>query len=361
MLVAGARPQFIKLAMLTDSIKDRFDQVIVHTGQHFDHNMSEIFFEELGINSPDYNLGISGGSHAQMVAHMMIKLEEVMLKELPDAVVVVGDTNTTLAGALTAAKLYIPLVHVEAGARTHNKTNPEELNRICTDHLSTLRFASTMAAMEELNKENITYNSYFSGNTMYDAFLKYCDRVKTSELQLRGLDGSILTIPDKYYYMTCHREENTGDPKDLTEILKAMNSLDAYTIYPAHPRNRKKAQEIVRKKHFSKILLCEPVGYFESLALIQGCEKVVTDSGGLQTEAFFARKKCVTVLDFICWPETLSGKRNEHAKPDAQDIISKLSNPQIIDESYKPFGDGHAAEKIIDILFAYLTNERTNG
>ena len=350
MTVVGARPQFIKAAVVSHVLRKNHTEILVHTGQHYDYNMSEQFCEELDIPKPDYNLGISGGTHAQMTGKMMIALEEVMVKEHPDCLLVYGDTNSTLAAALAAAKLHIPVCHVEAGARTHSRTNPEEINRICTDHMSSLLLASTQSGMDSMCTEGLADRGYMVGDPMYDAFLEYSRKVKPEEIKLTLLDGNIKKLPEKYYYLTCHREENTNDDKDLLEILKAMEHLDAPTIYPVHPRNKARAQRLNDQYHFENVILAEPVGYLESVCLVNNAEKVVTDSGGLQREAFFAKKKCVTILNFVCWPETMVSGRNELASPNAKEILDKLSHKQSIDENYQPFGDGHSAEKIVKAL-----------
>ncbi len=345
--VVGARPQFIKAAVVSHELRKSHTEILVHTGQHFDYNMSGQFFEELDIPKPDYNLGISGGSHAQMTGKMMIGIEEVLLKEEPNWLLLYGDTNSTLAAALAAAKLHVPICHVEAGARTHSMTNPEEINRICTDHVSTLLLASTQSGMEEMRKEGLEDRGYVVGDPMYDAFLQYSRKKTIEEVSLKTLDGDTVYIPADYYYLTCHREENTKDDNDLTEIFKAMEELDASTIYPVHPRNKQRALRIKTERGFKKIILIEPVGYLESICLVNHAKKIVTDSGGLQREAFFAKKKCVTILDFVCWPETMIGNRNVLAVPNAEEILAKLTQEQIIDETYRPFGDGHSVEKIV--------------
>lgn len=347
--VVGARPQFIKAAVVSHVLRKKHTEILVHTGQHFDYNMSEQFFEELDIPKPDYNLGISGGTHANMTGKMMIAIEEVLLKEKPDWLLVYGDTNSTLAAALAAAKLHIPICHVEAGARTHSKTNPEEINRICTDHVSSLLLASTQSGMESMKVEGLSDNGYMVGDPMYDAFLEYSNKI-TEGFELQLLNGGKAFIPEEFYYLTCHREENTNDDKDLLEIFKAMNSLDAKTIYPVHPRNKSRALRLQKDYGFENLILAEPVGYLESIYLVNHAKKIVTDSGGLQREAFFAKKKCVTILNFVCWPETMVDDRNNLASPDENDILTQLEKEQSIDDNYKPFGDGKSAEKIVELL-----------
>lgn len=351
--VVGARPQFIKAAVVSHVLRKNHTEVLVHTGQHYDYNMSEQFFEELDIPKPEYNLGISGGTHAQMTGRMMAAIEEVLMKETPDWLLVYGDTNSTLAAALAAAKLHIPICHVEAGARTNSRTNPEEINRICTDHVSALLLASTQSGIVEMEKEGLESRGIMVGDPMYDAFLEYSGKVKREEISLSGLDGGTQSVPEEFYYLTCHREENTKEDEQLLEIFNAMEQLDAPVIYPVHPRNKKRALKLYEENKLKNIILTEPVGYLESICLVNNAKKIVTDSGGLQREAFFAKKKCVTILDFVCWPETMVTNRNLLAKPLAKDILEKLEIPQEVEETYMPFGDGKSAEKIVKAMEDY--------
>ena len=348
--VVGARPQFIKAAVVSHELRKRHDEVLVHTGQHYDYNMSEQFFEELDIPKPDYNLGISGGTHAQMTGKMMISIEEVLKKESPDWLLVYGDTNSTLAAALAAAKLHIPVCHVEAGARVHNKNNPEELNRICTDHVSSLLLASTESGYNEMDKEGLQDIGRLVGDPMYDAFVEYSNKVVLQDITLNLLEGGQINAPEEFYYLTCHREENTNDDNDLLEIFNAMEQLDVPTIYPVHPRNKERALRLKNNHNIQKMILSEPVGYLESICLVNNAKKIVTDSGGLQREAFFAKKKCVTILDFVCWPETMVDGRNELSSANSDDILCHINNEQIIDDTYQPFGDGHSSIKIVKAL-----------
>lgn len=350
--IVGARPQFIKATVVSHELRKNHQEILVHTGQHYDYNMSEQFFKELDIPKPDYNLGISGGSHAEMTGKMMIAIEGVLKKEKPDWVLLYGDTNSTLAGALAAAKLHIHICHVEAGARTHSMTNPEEINRICTDHVSTLLLASTESGMQSMEIEGLAQRGYVVGDPMYDAFIEYSGKMKKC-LVLNLLNGEKRELPKKFYYLTCHREENTNTDKNLIEIFKAMNSLDALTIYPVHPRNKKRAAMLQEKYGFEKLILTEPVGYIESIYLVNNAIKVVTDSGGLQREAFFANKKCVTILDFVCWPETMINNRNNLSVPVAENILEEINKEQIIDCDYRPFGDGHSAKRIVELIEKY--------
>lgn len=348
--VVGARPQFIKAAVVSHELRKNHQEILVHTGQHYDYNMSETFFKELDIPHPNYNLGISGGTHAQMTGRMMMALEEVLQKENPDWLLVYGDTNSTLAAALTAVKLHIRVCHVEAGWRTKSKTNPEEINRICTDHVSSLLLASLQSGYQELLKENLSKWAIFTGDPMYDAFLQYSGKLAPAEIELHLLENGRANLPARYYYLTCHREENAGSDEPLLQIFKAMDSLDAPTVYPVHPRNRERALRLQKKYGFTNLILTQPVGYLESTCMVKHAQKIVTDSGGLQREAFFAQKKCVTILDFVSCLETMVDGRNVLCKSDADEIIKALQLPQKIASTNASFGDGHAAIHIVNAL-----------
>ncbi len=353
--IVGARPQFIKAASGSRALRKQHQEILVHTGQHHDENMSEVFFREMEIPTPDYNLGIAGGSHGEMTGRMLIEIEKVLQKEVPDAVLLYGDTNSTLAGALAAVKLHIPVIHVEAGNRLGTLDNPEEVNRICTDHCSTLLLCATEDARQKLEKENLGDRAHVIGNVMYDSFLHFAGRPWTNP-HIIGLDGKPVTVPEEFYYMTCHRQENTNTDEPLTEILAAMNSLDAPTIYAVHPRNHQRAMRVAAENGFRNVILTEPVQYSDSVQLVSRAKKVVTDSGGLQCEAFYAGVQCVLVMDYVVWPETMVDNRNQLAKPDRKDILEKLSREQHVDPGYQPFGDGHAAEKMTELITKTFEN-----
>ena len=344
--VVGARPQFVKAAALSRVIRKEHNEVLVHTGQHYDSNMSDIFFEEMQIPRPDYHLNISGGTHGNMTGKMLIALEEVFMQEKPNAVLVFGDTNSTVAAALAAVKLHIPIIHVEAGNRLGTLDNPEEVNRILTDHVSALLLCATDEAKKNLEKENLGAKSYVVGNIMYDSFSFFAKDLQ-KETKCVFKEQNVIAESKQFYYMTCHREENTYSDEALYEILSAMNSLDCPTIYPVHPRNRERAQRICANYDLKNIILLPPVKYSESVWLTLHARKIVTDSGGLQCEAFFAGTQCVTIFNYAAWPETLVDNRNQLAKPLKDDILEKLSKEQIINAEYQPFGDGHTSEAIV--------------
>ncbi len=337
--VVGARPQFIKEAAVSRKLRQRHQEVLIHTGQHYDENMNGVFFEELSIPKPDYNLGISGGSHGKMTGQMLSAIEEVLCQEKPDKLLVYGDTNSTLAGALAAVKLHIPVCHVEAGGRLGTLSNPEEVNRICTDHVSSILMYCTESAEQHLRQEGLMERAVLVGDPMYDAFLYYAPLADRARLDA-------LEVPERYYYLTCHREENSS-PETLAAVLDAANSLDAPAVYPVHPRNQRLVRELCEARHLRQIVLLPPVGYLDSLALTLHSEKIITDSGGLQREAFFAEKQCVFLFDYVAWPETMVGNRNQLAKRDKEDILNKLSSPMTVEMDYHPFGDGDAASRII--------------
>ena len=356
--VVGARPQFIKLAVVSRVLRKQpgFQEVLIHTGQHYDHNMSEVFFEEMDIPKPDYNLGISGGSHGQMTGQMLIELEKVFLKERPDMVLLFGDTNSTMAAALAAVKLHIPVCHVEAGNRFGTLDSPEEVNRMVTDHVSAIDLPCTESSFRFLEKEGLGSISTVVGDPMFDAFLYYTGRLDGSELrEIVDFDGHPVTLPDSFYYMTCHRQENTDTDDKLRGIFDAMETLDVPTVYPVHPRNRDRANRLAREGGYEKLILTQPVGYQTSISLVNHAKKIVTDSGGVQREAFFAGKPCVTVLNFVVWPETMHNGCTQLAKPEKTDILSKLSQTVTFDPAYRPFGDGHSAEKIVEIINKYFS------
>lgn len=322
---------------MSRELRKKHNEILVHTGQHYDTNMSDVFFAELGIPRPDYNLGISGGTHGKMTGCMLTAIEEVMLTEKPEAVIVYGDTNSTLAGAIAAVKLHIPVIHIEAGLRFGTLTMPEEVNRVLTDRISAKLFCSVESAVENLRAEGILSNVHYTGDVMYDAYL-WANAENAKRKKSAG--GT-----KKYYLLTVHREENS-DAAALTEIFKAMAALDAEVIYPVHPRNAKLANALEHRN----VKLIDPVGYLASIDLLSNCAKVITDSGGLQREAFFAGKQCVTLLEHALWPETHVGNRNQLARCACEDILEKLSAPMAIDAAYQPFGDGKAAEKIVGLL-----------
>lgn len=349
--VVGARPQFIKAAPVSRELRKSFDEIIVHTGQHYDDNMSKVFFEELGIPTPDYNLQIGSGSHGKMTGEMLIKLEEIYLKEKPDFVLVYGDTNSTLAGALAASKLLIPVIHVEAGLRSFNMTMPEEQNRILTDHISTLLLVPTEEAIRNLKNEGISSRVYNIGDVMYDAVMMFQDLAEDKKNML----DDIGIKEGQYILTTIHRAENTNDINRLREIIEALNECGKNIILPLHPRTEKfiRDYDLVLKDNIKVI---KPVGYLEMLMLEKYAEKIVTDSGGVQKEAYFAGKPCITMRDETEWIETVKVGWNAIVGTDKNKILAAIRDFNPKDNRPNIFGNGDASQKIVKLMKDYNTS-----
>ena len=343
--VVGARPQFIKAAPVSRELRKYFDEKLVHTGQHYDDNMSKIFFEELGIPLPDYNLKIGSGSHGKMTGEMLAKLEEIYINEKPDCVLVYGDTNSTLAGALAASKLLIPVIHVEAGLRSYNKAMPEEQNRILTDNISKLLLVPTVDAEKNLKNEGIIEGVYNIGDVMYDAVLMFKERSKNKEYLLKDLN----LLPNEYILTTIHRAENTNDINRLKNIIEALNESKENIVLPLHPRTKKFVSDYGLTFN-ENIKIIEPIGYLEMLMLESNAKKIVTDSGGVQKEAYFMGKPCITMRDETEWVETVEVGWNVIVGTDKYAIINAINNFNPKGEQKLIFGDGKASEKIVELL-----------
>lgn len=346
--IVGARPQFIKAAMVSNILRKSNEEILVHTGQHYDENMSDIFFEQMNIPKPDYNLNIGSGSHGEQTGRMLIEIEKVLLKEKPDYVIVYGDTNSTLAGALAASKLLIPVVHIEAGLRSFNKSMPEEQNRILTDHIADVLFCSTDEAVNNLKNENITKNVYQVGDVMCDSTLYYSN---LAEKQIDKNKIDYLNDLNSWYLLTMHRAENTKDEKILGTVLKVLEELDEKVVYPVHPRVKNMVSELNDKNHYKNITFIDPVDYITMLYLTKNAKKVITDSGGLQKECYILNVPCVTVRDQTEWVETLQRGYNILSKPEYNELKDKILNAKIIDDNkVNYYGTGDAGEKIVNVL-----------
>lgn len=346
--VVGARPQFVKAAVLSRLIRSdkwntKFTEILVHTGQHYDHGMSEVFFDEMKIPKPNYNLNVGSGSHGKMTGEMLIKIEEVLISENPDFVLVYGDTNSTLAAALAASKLHIPVVHVEAGLRSFNMKMPEEQNRILTDRISTLLFAPTANAVQLLEKEGIQKGVYMVGDIMYDASLFY--REKNKSQFVSNLDINTFSLA------TVHRAENTDDKYRLSQIFLGFSELPETIILPLHPRTRKKLLEF-KIDIPENIKVVEPVGYFDMLDLEANARFIFTDSGGVQKEAYFFKKPCFTLRDETEWVETVKSGWNTLVGADSENIQLTLKNYTKPNDYLPLYGMGNAAE----LMLQYLSN-----
>ena len=349
--VIGARPQFIKASVVSKELKKYFNEIIVHTGQHYDKNMSDIFFEQLDIPKPKYNLGIGGGTHAYQTGNMLIEIEKVLLDEKPDYVLIYGDTNSTLAAALAASKLLIPVIHIEAGLRSFNMNMPEEQNRILSDHIAKILFASTDEAVNNLKNEGITKNVYNVGDVMCDSVLYFSKKVSKKDFKVELNPIYEKKEINKWYLTTIHRAENTEDDKNLSEILKALNELDELVIFPVHPRIRKMVDSLVKKNNYDNLYFVEPVDYLTMLYLTKNSKKVITDSGGLQKECYILDVPCITVRDQTEWVETLKRGYNVLSKPVYKELLTKINNANIKDENkINYYGDGEASKRIVEIL-----------
>lgn len=346
--VVGARPQFIKAAAVSPLLREVATEVIVHTGQHYDSNMSDIFFEELELPKPDYNLGIGSGSHGFQTGRMLEAVEEVLITEKPDWVLVYGDTNSTLAGALAAAKLHIPVAHVEAGLRSFNRKMPEEINRVLTDHASDLLFAPTKVAMDNLSREGLLSRAVLVGDVMADILFRIRPKLRDAQdvLERWGVQ------PGKYALLTLHRASNVDDPERLRQILLALSQLGEPVLFPVHPRT----QERIREFSLGKVVEVQPfkcvppLGYREMLVAEANARVILTDSGGVQKEAYLLSVPCVTLREETEWVETVDSGWNRLADVESSEIITAVKQRKWPDAHPRLFGDGRAAQRVVQSL-----------
>ena len=350
--VVGARPNFIKVKPLMNEMSNRFEQILVHTGQHYDQNMSDNFFRDLEIPEPDYNLGIGSGSHAEQTAKIIIEFEKVCLKEKPGLIIVYGDVNSTIACALVAVKLNIKVAHIEAGMRSFDRKMPEEINRILTDHISSVNFCSSEIALQNLRKEGID-NGIVVGDLMYDAFLDFSKLAVNSDI-LKKLN----LVPKNYLLMTMHRAGNTDNKAVLEKAVKTLCSLDEKIVFPMHPRTKKMLIQFGLFAELSKtVMVINPVGYLDMVQLLKNSKLLLTDSGGMQKEAYFAKVPCITLRDTTEWIETLN-EGNVLLGNDF-DMLRELVEKQLNTKfNFKKefYGDGKSAKKITE----ELTNEHSD-
>lgn len=346
--VLGARPQFIKAAAVSNRIREHFTEVLVHTGQHYDPNMSDVFFEELNIPKPDHHLNIGSGSHGQQTGAMLTEIEKVLLHEKPDFLMVYGDTNSTLAGALAASKILIPVIHIEAGLRSFNMKMPEEQNRILTDHLSSLLFAPTSTAIDNLKKENLVKGVYNVGDVMYDA-IKFFSGI--AETRSRILD-TIGVEREKYILCTIHRAENTNYIERLRSIVEALDESGQKIVLPLHPRTLKYMGDYGLKPG-GNIHIVDPLGYLDMVMLEKHASKIVTDSGGVQKEAYFMGKPCITLRDETEWVETVQTGWNVIVGADKELIKKNILEFNPAGERKELFGSGNAAQLILKHISEY--------
>ena len=344
--IIGARPQFIKHAPVEIELSKDFNLITIHTGQHYDNNMSKVFFDELKIKKPQYTLNLGGMSHGKQTGSMMMEIEDIVLAEKPDGILVYGDTNSTLAGALVGAKLHIPVFHIEAGLRSYNKDMPEEINRILTDHVSALFFIPSNIAKENLAKENIKDNVFNVGDVMYD-MIKIAER--------KGFLNDNVDYP--YYYITLHRPYNVDQKERLKLLLETINALDKKAIFSIHPRTKNKMKGFeMNSENYTNIKFIDPVSYFDNINLTYNSDGLITDSGGMQKEAFWLKKKCITVRPETEWLETLEYKWNSLVF-DGPEIIIDLIQEEPGYYNKEAYGDGNASYKIRVEILKYLNNK----
>lgn len=351
MSVVGARPQFVKLAPIASEMSDTgFKHFIVHTGQHYDPMLSDVFFRDLGIPEPDAHLGVGSGSHGAQTGKMLAKMDEIIEEFSPDCVLVYGDTNSTLAAALSAVKLHVPVAHLEAGLRSFNRQMPEEHNRVLTDHAADLCLAPTEVAMKHLAHEGLADRSALVGDVMTDVLFKVRDSVLArSETNPLG----DVYAPDGYYVATIHRAENTNDPARLKEIVEALSQASKPVVLLAHPRVRAKAKEHDIDLSTGALITRDPLSYPELISAVLSSAGVVTDSGGLQKEAFLLRVPCTTVRQETEWVETIDLGWNVLANTPTEVQVA-LERPSPVPTDAAPYGDGDAAKRVIDTIASYL-------
>jgi len=348
--IIGNRPQFIKWSALTTRLRTTYSELVIHTGQHYDRNMSGVFFEEMDLPAPDYNLGIKSNYHGEQTGEMLKGIEEVLLREKPDCAFVYGDTNSTLAGALAAAKLHVPVAHVEAGLRSFNKRMPEEINRVATDHVSTLLFCPTETAVKNLAREGITEQVHLVGDLMNDAMVNFIKLAETRSdvLQKLGLRSK------EYFLATIHRAENTDDPERIGNIMRAFNDLAGAAkkvVFTVHPRTRKIIDEIGNSIGTSspEMMMIDPVPYFDMLLLEKQAKVILTDSGGVQKEAYWLKVPCVTIRDETEWVETIEQGWNVLSSCEPESIVKCALEAR---EGKDPpaYGNGKASDNILKVL-----------
>lgn len=346
--ILGARPQFIKAAILSRHIREtnEITEKIIHTGQHYDTNMSEIFFKELNIPEPDINLGIGGGTHGKNTGRMIEKIETHLIQESPDAVLVYGDTDSTLAGAIATTKLNIPLIHIEAGLRSHNRKMPEEINRILTDHISDYLITPSQNASQNLKKEGITEEKIHQyGDIMYDAVLYYTQLAQEKSTILKRLS----LTKEEYLLVTIHRAENVDTIERLKEIIEALNECGKKVIFPIHPRTKQKIKKA--ELRFNKnVIVTEPVGYLDMINLEKNASLIITDSGGVQKEAYYHKTPCLTLRTETEWTELIETGWNRLCEIEKKTILAQITAATTKGSNTKLYGDGTTAKKILTKL-----------
>jgi UDP-N-acetylglucosamine 2-epimerase len=349
--IVGVRPQFIKASVVSKELRKKYEEILIHTGQHYDYEMNQIFFEELKIPKPNYYLGIGSGSHGFQTGEMLKKIEEILIAENPDLVLTYGDTNSTLAGALAASKLHITNVHVESGLRSFDKSMPEEINRILTDHCSDCLLCPTENAVKNLKKEGITENVYLTGDVMVDSLIS---NKKLAERKSEILDK--LELKSKEYSVsTIHRASNTDNEDKLKNIIAALFELNGTIVFPLHPRTEKYLRKYgLYKKLEASVKLVKPLGFFDFIKLMTHAKMIFTDSGGIQKEAYILKVPCITLRENTEWIETVEDEWNVLVGSKKDKILEMAKNFHPSPKTHKNrFGDGSASEKIVSIIEKY--------
>jgi UDP-N-acetylglucosamine 2-epimerase len=350
--VLGARPQFIKAAPVSRILRQHHEEFLLHTGQHYDDAMSDLFFRQLAIPAPDKNLEVGSGLHGAQTGAMMSGIESVALDYKPDWLLVYGDTNSTLAGALVAAKLHIPIAHVEAGLRSYDRRMPEEINRVVADHLSTLLLCPTETAVANLNREGITEGVRLVGDVMFDAFRQNLDVARQSSRIISELSLE----RGAYQLLTIHRAENVDQPERLRAILEGVTGSGRPVVFPVHPRTRA-ALTATETKPGPNLRLIDPIGYLEMLVLEENAEAIVTDSGGVQKEAYFAGRPCITLRERTEWTETVEAGWNILVGTDADAIADAMRSFRPQGDRPDLFGDGHASDRVVAALSTHRVSK----
>jgi len=345
--IVGARPQFIKAAALSRKLRERHEEILIHTGQHYDYEMSGVFFEGLEIPAPDVNLGVGSGRHGAQTGSMLAAIEEILISRQPDRVLVYGDTNSTLAGALAASKLHIPVVHVEAGLRSFNRQMPEEINRVVADHLSDLLYCPSATAVTNLAAEGITRGVHLVGDVMLDVLNWAKER---ADAAVPGVLSRLELKEREYLLATVHRSENTDNQDRLAGILKALNALEEPVIFPVHPRTLKVINNGGKQALGPHVRLIEPLGYFDMVSLSRSARLILTDSGGLQKEAYWLGVPCITLRDETEWVETVTAGWNILAGANSEKILQTVRSLAPPASRAPLYGEGVVAEKCVDLL-----------
>jgi len=349
--IVGARPQFIKAALISKELRKKHEEILIHTGQHYDYRMSQIFFKEFNLLKPDYNLEVGSGQHGYQTGMILQRSEAILLKEKPDQVIVYGDTNSTLAGALAAAKLGIPVAHVEAGLRSYNRTMPEEINRVLTDRISAVLLCPTRTAVDNLKKEGVKSGVHLVGDVMYDIALIY-GKIADKKSKILSKLG---VAPKTYLLLTAHRANNTDNLLNLKNIIEAVAESGERVIFPIHPRTQKALKQIkfskrVHESMKKNLAIIGPVGYIDMIKLEMNARKILTDSGGVQKEAHFFNVPCITLREETEWIETLKDGANILVGTNKKEILKAIVRHQPVSKFKRYFGNGKAYKKIVSLL-----------